>query len=331
MPVFSGLPLLKGKKSLKLRKQTFRIDPCLYYATPDHKSTLVICACFLPINNFLKLIRLCFFIPLQPPNKKINIPKNTSMKKNFVISMVVVFIIGLFVSCDSGNKTADLKTKNDSIAYVIGANIGQNLNENIKRDSLELPTEALVQGFKDAINGLDTSVFTSAQKQAIMVEFQKEMQQKQMKKQAEAAIPNKEEGAKFLEENKKKEGIITTASGLQYKVVKMGKGAQPKSTDKVTVNYEGKLLSGKVFDSSFDRKQPASFQLSNVIQGWQEGLMLMKEGSTFELYIPSSIGYGDQGYPPDIPGGSTLIFKVDLIKVEAAPAQDQQQAQQPKK
>lgn len=249
------------------------------------------------------------------------------MKKNLLVSFAVIIGIGFITACDSGDKTADLKTKSDSVAYVIGANIGANLNDNIKRDSLEFSPEAIVQGFKDALLGLDSTIFTAAQKQTIMQDFQKEMQEKQAAKMIAASQPNKEAGAKWLEENKKKEGVLVTPSGLQYKVIKMGTGAQPAANDQVTVNYEGKLLDGKIFDSSFERKEPATFQLSNVIRGWQEGLMLMKEGSSYELYIPSDLGYGDQGYPPDIPGGSTLIFKVDLVKVAATPPQGTQQQQ----
>lgn len=242
------------------------------------------------------------------------------MKRNMLISIALIVGFGFFAACDTGDKTADLKTKEDSIGYVIGANIGANLKQNIDRDSLKFGTEALVAGFMDALNGIDSTIFTNEQKQTIMADFQKEMQQKQMEKLSAASQPNKEAGAKWLDENKKKEGVVVTASGLQYKVITAGKGAIPTANDNVTVNYEGKLIDGKIFDSSFERKQPASFQLSNVIPGWQEGLMLMKEGASYELYIPSDLGYGDQGYPPDIPGGSVLIFKVDLIKVEAAKA-----------
>ncbi len=242
------------------------------------------------------------------------------MKRNMLISIALIIGFGFFAACTTGDKTADLKTKSDSIGYVIGANIGANLAQNIKRDSLDFGTEALVQGFMDALNGIDSTVFTNEQKQTIMANFQKEMQEKQMQKLAQASGPNKAAGAKWLEENKKKEGVVVTASGLQYKVIKAGNGATPTANDNVTVNYEGKLIDGKIFDSSFERKQPASFLLSNVIPGWQEGLMLMKEGASYELYIPSDLGYGDQGYPPDIPGGSVLIFKVDLMKVEAAKA-----------
>ncbi|HPS26586.1 MAG TPA: FKBP-type peptidyl-prolyl cis-trans isomerase [Bacteroidales bacterium] len=231
----------------------------------------------------------------------------------------------LFVSCGNNNK-ADLKTKNDSVAYVIGANIGQNLQQNIAADSLEFNTNALIQGFKDALNGVDSLVFSKEAKQNIMMQFQKDMQQKQMEKMTKASEPNKQAGLQYLEENKKQPGVTQTQSGLQYKVIKEGNGKTPTAKDQVTVNYEGKLLDGTVFDSSFERGKPATFPVTGVIPGWTEGLQLMKEGGSYELYIPSDLAYGDQG-TQGIPGGSTLIFKVDLIKVEAAPANTQQPIQ----
>jgi len=245
--------------------------------------------------------------------------------KNICLSILSLAIATmLFVSCGN-NKKANLKTQNDSVAYVIGANIGENLKNNIANDSLDLSSAALVQGFKDALEGLDSVTFTKEEKQNIMMQFQKNMQEKQSKKMAEAAAPNKQAGAQFLEQNKKQPGVIQTQSGLQYKVIKEGKGKMPKATDKVTVNYEGKMIDGKIFDSSFERKEPATFGVTGVIPGWTEALQLMKEGGSYELYIPSDLAYGDQGNQ-SIPGGSTLIFKVDLIKVEAgAPANTQQQ------
>lgn len=228
----------------------------------------------------------------------------------------------LFVSCGNNNK-ADLKTKNDSVAYVIGANIGQNLQQNIAADSLEFNTNALIQGFKDALNGVDSLVFSKEAKQNIMMQFQKDMQQKQMEKMTKASEPNKQAGLQYLEENKKQPGVTQTQSGLQYKVIKEGNGKTPTANNQVTVNYEGKLLDGTVFDSSFERGKPATFPVTGVIPGWTEGLQLMKEGGSYELYIPSDLAYGDQG-TQGIPGGSTLIFKVDLIKVEVAPANTQQ-------
>jgi FKBP-type peptidyl-prolyl cis-trans isomerase FklB len=239
------------------------------------------------------------------------------MKKNTLIGAAVIGALLLVAACNPGTATTELKSKNDSVAYVIGTSYGSNLIENITRDSIDLPLEALIQGFRDAFNQVDSLVFTETQKQAIMMEFQRDLQMKQMEKIAKEAKVHKEAGLQWLQENKAKEGVAETPSGLQYKIVKMGNGLQPKLEDNVTVNYEGKLLDGKIFDSSFDRGEPAEFVLGQVIRGWQEGLMLMKEGSSFELYIPSDLAYGDQGNQ-GIPGGSTLIFKVDLIKVKPA-------------
>jgi FKBP-type peptidyl-prolyl cis-trans isomerase FklB len=245
------------------------------------------------------------------------------MKNTFLSIVAVVMLLAIITSCGPSNKKANLQTKQDSIAYVIGANIGANLKKNMDSDSLKFSPEVLMQGFKDALDGVDSSVVTEKEKQMIMMNFQKEMQQKQMEKMAAAATPNKEAGNKFLAENKKQAGVIETASGLQYKVIKEGKGKTPTATDQVTVNYEGKLLDGKIFDSSYDRKKPETFGVGGVIKGWTEGLLLMKEGGIYELYVKSDLAYGDQGNQ-SIPGGSTLIFKVELIKV-LAPAADQKQ------
>ena len=125
----------------------------------------------------------------------------------------------------------------------------------------------------------------------------------------------REAGEKFLEENKKNEGVKVTASGLQYVVEKEGEGAQPTATDEVTVHYTGKLLNGQVFDSSVQRGEPATFPLNRVIPGWTEGVQLMKEGAKYTFFIPSDLAYGPQGIPNAIPPQSTLIFEVELIKV----------------
>ncbi len=249
-----------------------------------------------------------------------------------IFASIVVLAMGLFIlaSCGSGNKKADLKTKKDSIAYVIGANIGENLKKNIDSDSLNFNPESLMRGFRDALDGLDSLTFSKEAKQKIMMGFQKEIQEKQQKKMMAAAGPNKEAGAKFLAENKGKEGVIQTQSGLQYKVIKEGKGKTPTATDQVTVNYEGKLLDGKIFDSSYESKKPVTFGVTGVIKGWTEALQLMKEGGTYELYIPSDLAYGDQGNQ-GIPGGSTLIFKVELIKIEAPAADAKDKTAKPTK
>src|SRR5437667_9870592 len=146
----------------------------------------------------------------------------------------------------------------------------------------------------------------------VMATFEKDMEQKQK----QAGDKNKAEGAKFLEENKKKEGVKTTASGLQYKVVKDGSGAQPKATDTVTVNYRGTLINGTEFDSSYKRGQPATFPLNGVIKGWTEGLQLMKVGSKYQFFVPPNLAYGERSVGPDIAPNSTLIFEGELLGVK---------------
>jgi len=144
-----------------------------------------------------------------------------------------------------------------------------------------------------------------------MMAFEKDMQQKQ----AETAQKNVAEADKFLAANKTKEGVKSTESGLQYKVLKEGSGAQPKSSDTVTVNYRGTLIDGTEFDSSYKRGQPATFPVGGVIKGWTEALQLMKVGSKLQLFIPANLAYGEQGRP-GIPPNSLLIFEVELMDVK---------------
>ncbi len=200
----------------------------------------------------------------------------------------------------------------DTISYILGMDIGQNLS----KQSIEFNILPFMKGMEDAKNE-DKALFTSDEKQQLLVQFSQDLQVKQ---QAAAALKSekfKEEGKAFLEENAKKDGVITTESGLQYKVVQEGTGASPKETDEVTVHYTGTLIDGTKFDSSLDRGEPATFPLNRVIKGWTEGLQLMKEGAKYIFYIPSELGYGDQGAGQSIPGGSVLIFEVELIKVNS--------------
>jgi len=163
------------------------------------------------------------------------------------------------------------------------------------------------------LNNVDT-IFTEQEFQAAMQKLQKIAMEKSEAKRLEEAKLNKEVGQKFLESNKNNPGVYQTPSGLQYKVIKMGEGPKPTSTDKVKVHYEGKLINGKVFDSSYERGEPIEFELNQVIPGWAEGLTLMPVGSIFELYIPSDLAYGDRSIG-EIPAGSTLIFKVELLEI----------------
>src|SRR5216117_3147049 len=207
------------------------------------------------------------------------------------------------------DKSPQLKDQKDKVSYGIGMNIGFNLS----RQKVDINPDILAAGIKDAIAGKPQ--LTSDQVKDVMAQFEKDMEQKQK----QAGEKNKTEGAKFLEENKKKPGVKTTASGLEYKVEKEGTGAQPKATDMVTVNYRGTLIDGTEFDSSYKRGQPATFPVNVVIKGWTEALQLMKQGSKYQLFIPSNLAYGERAMGPDIGPNSTLIFEVELQEVKPPP------------
>jgi len=177
---------------------------------------------------------------------------------------------------------------------------------------VDINPDVLAAGIKDALAGKPQ--LNPDQIKEVMTTFEKDMEQKQK----DAGEKNKTEGAKFLEENKKKEGVKTTASGLEYKVLKEGNGAQPKATDTVTVNYRGTMINGTEFDSSYKRGQPATFPVNGVIKGWTEALQLMKVGSKYQLFIPSNLAYGERAVSPDLGANSTLIFEVELLDAKPA-------------
>ncbi len=209
------------------------------------------------------------------------------------------------VSCNSKpSKNVTLKTTLDSVSYAIGANFG----ENLKRGNLtEINTDVVLAAMQAAIDG-DSLKFDPRQGGMLINNYLR-------KKAEEKGKENLAKGEKFLSENAKKEGVKTTASGLQYKVIKEGKGAKPAATDKVKVNYEGRLINGKVFDSSIQRGKPAEFPVNRVIPGWTEALQLMTVGSKYELYIPAKLAYGMRGAGADIGPNETLIFSVELLDI----------------
>ena len=231
--------------------------------------------------------------------------KTPSMKQLIVIFSASLLVLPLF----GQEKSTQLKDQKDKVSYSIGMQIGFNL----ARQKVDINPDVLAAGIKDSLAGKPQ--LNPDQVKEVMATFEKDMEQKQK----ESGEKNKAEGAKFLEENKKKEGVKTTASGLQYKVLKEGNGAQPKASDTVTVNYRGTLINGTEFDSSYKRGQPASFPVNGVIKGWTEALQLMKVGSKYQLFIPSTIAYGERAVSPDLAANSTLIFEVELLDAKPAP------------
>ena len=210
-------------------------------------------------------------------------------------------------------------TQEQKVSYILGMNIGGQF----KANEVKLDDASFVAGIKTAVDGGEPKL-TKEEIQQTMQVFQSEMQKKQEEAQkaqqaaAEvAAVKNKEEGAKFLAENAKKAGVKTTASGIQYEVLTEGKGEKPKATDTVTVNYVGTLIDGKEFDSSIKRNEPATFAVGAVIPGWVEILQLMPVGSKWKLVIPSDLAYGAGGTGGDIGPNATLVFEVELLKIEA--------------
>ncbi len=208
-------------------------------------------------------------------------------------------------------------------SYAIGLGMGQGMKANLKSldgTGIDVDIKVLAAAFADGI--LDQAKMEKAEQDKVMAGFQekmkKSMQEKQKKAKAEAtekAKANIAAGEAYLKENGAKEGVVTLKSGLQYKVLKAGTGKQPKATDRVKVHYSGTLIDGTKFDSSYDRKVPATFGVTQVIPGWTEALKLMKEGDKWQLVIPSALAYGPNGRPGTIPGNSVLLFDVELLEV----------------
>ncbi len=237
------------------------------------------------------------------------------MKKFIVIVSASLLALPLL----GQEKSPQLKDQKDKVSYSIGMNIGANL----VKQKVDINPDILAAGIKDMLAGKPQ--LTPDQVKEVMAQFEKDMEAKQK----QAGEKNKTEGAKFLEDNKKKPDVKNTASGLQYKVIKEGTGEKPKATDTVSVNYRGTLIDGTEFDSSYKRGEPATFPLNGVIKGWTEGVQLMKVGSKYQLFIPSNLAYGDRAVGPDITPNSTLIFEVELLGAKPPEAATSPAAQAP--
>lgn len=237
------------------------------------------------------------------------------MEKKILLVLSLCLILVGSVACskvqENKEKKVELNTFTDKISYVVGNDIGVSLQE-IKD---EINPAALHEGIEDSLNNRDSRI-GAEETEALKKEFTQKLQEKFAAKAEEAAKNNLAEGAAFLEENKAKEGVMVTASGLQYKVLIEGDGPVPEATDTVKVNYRGTLLDGTEFDSSYKRGEPAVFKLNAVIPGWTEALQLMKVGSKYQLFLPPALAYGERQVSKDIGPNSTLVFEVELVGIE---------------
>lgn len=205
----------------------------------------------------------------------------------------------------------ELDSKVKRISYAIGINTATGMAQELLQLNVEIDPDAMAQGIIDIFSGGDLRM-TNEEMAATLTDFQEMI----IQQQEEASKKNIEEGEKFMEQFGEQEGVVTTDSGLMYRVVVEGPGQKPTATDTVVVHYRGSLVNGRIFDDSYQRGEPATFPLDGIIAGWQEVLQLMTEGSTWEVVIPSNLAYGERGAPPSIPPNSALVFTIELIEIQ---------------
>jgi len=233
-------------------------------------------------------------------------------------TILPVLLTGLIAGAAHAAEALNLEDETARISYSLGYQIGGDF----KRQNVEMSPAAVVQGIQDALSGAEPKM-SPEEITATLTDLKQKIVADQRKRGVERELELEAEGKQFLEENAKKEGVVTTESGLQYKVIHEGTGKSPGPEDQVTVQYRGRLIDGKEFDSSYKKGEPATFRLNGVIKGWSEGLQLMKEGGKAELYIPQNLAYRDRGPL----GHRALIFEVELLSVGEPPAEAAPQAQ----
>lgn len=224
---------------------------------------------------------------------------------------IILAASAVLAACQSNNssKTVTLTNENDSASYALGVLIGQNNKQNLDASpgTKDLNVEILINAFEKQMRG-EESQMDAAQSNALIQSFFEKVSTRE-------ATKNSEEGKAFLETNKAREGVTTTASGLQYEILKAGDGEKPAADQSVKCHYHGTLIDGTVFDSSVDRGEPATFNVGQVIPGWTEALQLMPVGSKWKLFIPGELAYGERGAGKDIGPNETLIFEVELLEI----------------
>jgi len=229
------------------------------------------------------------------------------MKKLIAIALV----LSLFGGTAMTQKKLVPKSQKEKVSYSIGMNLGKNM----KIQGIEVNEALLIQGLKDALAG-SKGLMTEAEMEATMSTFQQEMMNKMQAKQKVDGEKNKKEGEAFLAANKKKEGVVTLPSGLQYKILKAGNGTRPTASQTVQVHYRGSFIDGTEFESSYKQGQPAEFPVGQVIKGWVEGIQLMSVGAKWQLFIPSDLAYGANGAGQKIGPNTTLIFEIELLAIK---------------
>lgn len=229
------------------------------------------------------------------------------MRYRFIAASTLVTMIAPMAAAET-----EIKDDRDRESYSVGYQLGSNF----KRQGIDVKPDSFTKGLQDALTGSSAALSKEDIEKSLM-SLQQRASAAQQKLQKETSDTNLSAGKAFMDENGKKEGVVTSPSGLQYKIITEGTGAKPTLTDTVTVNYRGTLIDGTEFDSSYKRGQPAKFKLDQVVKGWTEGLQLLKQGSKAQLVIPPTLGYGERGAGPIGPN-STLIFEVELVGIEPA-------------
>jgi FKBP-type peptidyl-prolyl cis-trans isomerase len=283
------------------------------------------------MSRFLSIFNICCVNRLDDVTLQVTMPLptlrmgNRFLKGIMKIRLLAILAIALVGCQQNTDKEKKLETQKDKVSYIIGLNVGGSF----KRDAVDVNPDAFLLGLKTAL-GDEKPLINEQEMDSVMEKFQREMMAKQQEMEGKnqkvtqqqteeskkLAEKNKKDGEMFLAANKKKPGVITRPSGLQYKVIKEGKGPTPKATDTVSTHYRGVLINGKEFDSSARAGKPVTFPVSNVIPGWVEALQLMKVGSKWQLFIPAHLAYGDRGMGADIPPNSTLIFDIELVEIK---------------
>jgi FKBP-type peptidyl-prolyl cis-trans isomerase FklB len=233
--------------------------------------------------------------------------KESLMKFGGVVVLCTAIIVGQAKS--QGRK--ELRTQKDSVSYAIGLDMGKRL----KQQSVNVDPGLVARGIRD-VDSSTKRLLTEDQAQSVINAFQQQLMAKRDSTRKALGQKNKKEGEAFLTENKKKKGVVTLPSGLQYKILKEGTGKKPEAEQTVTVQYRGTFIDGTEFDSSYKRGEPGTFRVKGVIKGWTEALQLMPVGSKWKLFVPSDLAYGERGRGQVIPPNATLIFEVELLSIK---------------